>query len=228
MARPFVVLSVAMSLDGYIDDASEERLKLSNALDFQRVDEVRAEADAILVGARTLRADDPRLLVRGAERRARRLAAGKPEHPVKVTLTRTGGVDRDLRFWHSGGQKIVYTVEGEPFTRATVALGDLADVVAAGRSDVDLGALLDDLGRRGIARLMVEGGGHVHTAFLAGGLADELHLALAPIVVGNMAAPRFLYDGPFAPGRLRLLGCTQLDDVVVMRYAPRLPDPPAP
>ncbi|MFD8757250.1 RibD family protein, partial [Kitasatospora sp. NPDC059577] len=61
--RPFVLLSAAVSLDGHLDDASPDRLLLSDAADFDRVDEERAAADAILVGGNTLRADNPRLLV---------------------------------------------------------------------------------------------------------------------------------------------------------------------
>ena len=62
--RPYVLLSCATSIDGYIDDASEQRLLLSNDEDLDRVDAVRASCDAILVGAGTVRRDDPRLLVR--------------------------------------------------------------------------------------------------------------------------------------------------------------------
>ena len=77
-----------MSLDGYIDDASDQRLILSGPADLDRVDALRASCDAILVGAGTIRADNPRLLVRSAERRqAARVAAGRPENPLKVTLT---------------------------------------------------------------------------------------------------------------------------------------------
>lgn len=224
VSRPHVLLSVAMSIDGYLDDASDVRLLLSNALDFERVDEVRAGVDAILVGAQTVRADGPRLLV-SADRRARRVAAGLAEHPIKVTLTRTGTVDRAMRFWHSGGQKIVYTVPGPPFDRVSAELRGLADVVVAGASDVDLGVLLDDLGRRGVARLLVEGGGRVHTAFLAQGLADELHLAVAPLLVGDPAAPRFLHAAQFAAGRLQLLEARPVGDVVLLRYAPFRPAP---
>ena len=79
--RPHVLLSVAVSVDGYIDDASPQRLLLSNAADFDRVDQVRAESDAVLIGAETLRRDNPRLLVNSAERRAARAAAGRPEYP---------------------------------------------------------------------------------------------------------------------------------------------------
>jgi len=90
LPRPYVLLSCAISADGYLDDASPHRLILSGPADLDRVDEVRAGCDAILVGAGTVRADDPRLLVRDPRRRARRAARGLPEHPARVTLTASG------------------------------------------------------------------------------------------------------------------------------------------
>ncbi|MDT5041556.1 MAG: hypothetical protein QOE51_2541, partial [Actinoplanes sp.] len=85
--RPYVLLSCGMSIDGYVDDATAARLLLSNDADFDRVDAVRASCDAILVGAGTLRQDNPRLLVRSAERRQARVALGRGPTPVKVTVT---------------------------------------------------------------------------------------------------------------------------------------------
>ncbi|MFF1508336.1 RibD family protein [Streptomyces sp. NPDC058326] len=219
-SRPHVLLSVAVSLDGYIDDASPERLLLSNTADFARVDRLRADADAVLVGSGTLSADNPRLLVNDPALRAGRRESGRPEHPLKVTLTSRRRLDPDLRFWHTGGRKVVYTTDAaRPELSRT--LRDRADVVGTGPA-VELGPLLDDLGARGVRRLMVEGGGTVHTRFLAEGLADEVHMAVAPLLVGHRSAPRFLNPAEFPGGpgrRLRLLGTTTLGDVVVLRYA---------
>ncbi|WP_067469485.1 RibD family protein [Nocardia amamiensis] len=222
MTRPHVLLSVAVSIDGYIDDASPERLRLSGAADFDRVDQVRADSDAILVGAQTLRRDNPRLLVNSADRRAARVAAGKPEYPLKVTVSASGDLDPGLRFWHHGGGKLVYTTEAVAAKLAD-RLAGLAEVVSLG-AELDFGALLDDLGRRGVSRLMVEGGTRVHTAFLAADLADELHVAVAPILVGDTAAPRFLGDARYPGGphrRMRLAEVTQVGDVAVLRYLPK-------
>ncbi len=105
MPRPYVTLKVATSIDGYIDDTSPSRLLLSNKEDFDRVDQVRADSDAILIGASTMRADNPRLLVNSEERRAARVAAGKAEYPLKVTVTKTGDLKEDLKFWHHGGER---------------------------------------------------------------------------------------------------------------------------
>lgn len=154
-SRPYVLLSAAVSLDGHLDDASPERLLLSNAADFDRVDAERAECDAILVGGNTLRTDNPRLLVNAPARRAVRVAAGRPAYPLKVTLSASGALDAGLRFWHTGGDKLAYTTDaGAAALRP--ALAGLADVVALG-PEVALTAVLDDLGARGVRRLMVEG-----------------------------------------------------------------------
>jgi 5-amino-6-(5-phosphoribosylamino)uracil reductase len=91
--RPYTLLSCGMSIDGYLDSASVKRLPLSNDADFDRVDAVRATSDAILVGAATVRNDNPRLLVRSAERRAQRLARGLRPSPIKVTVTARGELD---------------------------------------------------------------------------------------------------------------------------------------
>ncbi|AEY90242.1 putative bifunctional enzyme deaminase/reductase [Streptomyces hygroscopicus subsp. jinggangensis 5008] len=222
MPLPYVLLSAAVSLDGYLDDTGPERLLLSSPADFDRVDAVRASVDAILVGAGTIRADNPRLLVNSAERRAARVAGGKPEYPLKVTVTATGDLDPDARFWHTGGDKIVYTTD-QGAERAARRLGRTADVVPLGPA-LDWRALLEHLHDvRGVGRLMVEGGGTVHTQLLHQGLADELQLVLAPLFVGDPAAPRLFGPGAYQPGRLRLLDTRRIEDVVLMRYVPTAP-----
>ncbi|MBL7494055.1 dihydrofolate reductase family protein [Frankia sp. AgB1.9] len=234
MTRPYVVLSCATSIDGYIDDASATRLRLSNEADFDRVDEVRAGCDAILVGAGTIRADDPKLLIRSPARRQARMSRGLPSHPLKVTLTATGDLDPSARFFTADdpdgtdeAAKVVYTATGAA-ARARTRLGAVATVVDAG-DPIDLSAVLADLTTRGVARLMVEGGGAVHTRFLTEDLADELQLVIAPFFVGDPRAPRFVGPGTFPHDPThpaRLAETTQLGEVVLLRYAlsPRYPD----
>ncbi len=220
--RPYVLLSVATSVDGHIDDTSSQRLLLSNAEDFDRVDQVRAESDAILIGGNTLRSDNPRLLVNSEKRRADRVAAGKPEYPLKVTITTSGDLSRELKFWHFGDKKVVYTVD-DAAAKLREELGGLADVVSTG-STVAFEAILDDLASRGVQRLMVEGGGQIHTQFLSQNLADEVHLAIAPLLVGQAQAPRFIHPAEYPGGstsRMKLLDATTVGDVVLLRYAPK-------
>jgi 5-amino-6-(5-phosphoribosylamino)uracil reductase len=221
MPYPYVLLSAAVSLDGYLDDTGPDRLLLSSPADFDRVDEVRASVDAILVGAGTIRADNPRLLVNSPERRAARLAAGKPEYPLKVTVSGSGELDPAAKFWHTGGEKVVYTTDGGA-ARAR-SLGLAADVVPLGPG-LDWRRLLEHLHDvRGVRRLMVEGGGTIHTQLLQEGLADELQLVLAPLFVGAPDAPRLFGPGGYQGGRLRLVETRPIEDVVLMRYEPTAP-----
>ncbi|MGW5682464.1 RibD family protein [Nonomuraea sp. NPDC003754] len=220
--RPYVLLSCAMSVDGYIDDTTPERLLLSNAADFDRVDEARAESDAILIGATTMRKDNPRLLVNSEERRARRVARGLPAYPLKVTVTGTGDLSPNLKFWHHGGDKVVYCPDST-VSKVEKALEDLAEVTGTG-PDLDLPTMLDDLGSRGVRRLMVEGGSTIHTQFLTEGLADEIHLAIAPIFVGDSKAPRFVGNGIFPGGtahRMKIAEVQNIGDVILIRYLPK-------
>jgi 5-amino-6-(5-phosphoribosylamino)uracil reductase len=221
MPFPHVLLSAAVSLDGYLDDTGPDRLLLSSPADFDRVDEVRASVDAILIGAGTIRADNPRLLVNSPRRRASRVAEGKPEYPLKVTVTGSGDLDPTANFWHTGGDKLVCTTDkGAERARQ---LGLAADLVALG-PDLDWRRLLEHLHDvRGVDRLMVEGGGTIHTQLLQQGLADELQLVLSPLFVGDSEAPRLFGPGTYQSGRLRLLETRPIEDVVLMRYAPTAP-----
>jgi 5-amino-6-(5-phosphoribosylamino)uracil reductase len=210
-----------MSLDGYLDSPSDQRLLLSSDADFDRVDEVRAGCDAILVGAATVRNDNPRLLVREARRREARLASGRPSSPLKVTMTRKAQLDPTSNFFATGdGTKLVYC-PADTVDLARARLGSVATVVDGGRT-VCMRWVSEDLHERGVRRLMVEGGGTVHTQFLTDGLADELQLVVAPFFVGDSRARRFVGDGRFPWGpdhRATLVETRTLGDVVLLRYA---------
>ncbi|HEY2319592.1 MAG TPA: dihydrofolate reductase family protein [Solirubrobacteraceae bacterium] len=219
--RPYILLSCGMSIDGYLGSAAPRRLALSNEADFDRVDAVRASCDAILVGAATVRNDNPRLLVRSKNRRDARTACGMSPSPIKVTVTERLELDPAADFFTVGDtEKLVYC----PSPRVVDArsrLGANATVVDGGEQ-VRMRRLTEDLGARGVQRLMVEGGGKVHTQFLTDNLVDELQLVVAPFFVGDSRATRFVSDGrfPWNPGRRATLAeVRQIGDVVLLRYA---------
>ncbi|MGH9214317.1 MAG: RibD family protein [Acidimicrobiales bacterium] len=218
--RPYVLLSCAASVDGFIGDGSDERLLLSDDEDFDRVDAVRASCDAILVGANTIRSDDPRLAVRSPQRRADRVARGLPADLLKATVTRRGDIDATARFFTTGdAPKLVYCATNG-VDAARTRLGGVATVVDAGQP-VDLARVLGDLAGRGVGRLMVEGGTQIHTWFLTASLADELQLVVAPIFVGDPKAPRFVDPGTFPHGHahpMRLVEARRIGDAVLLVY----------
>jgi 5-amino-6-(5-phosphoribosylamino)uracil reductase len=182
---------------------------------------VRASCDAIMVGAVTVRTDNPRLLVRSPARRDERAARGLPSSPMKITVSESVDLDADSNFFTVGEtEKLIYTSSGR-VRDARARLGPVATIVDGGPR-VRMRRLTEDLADRGVGRLMVEGGGVVHTQFLADDLVDELQLVVAPLFVGDSSAPRFVSDGRFpwnAGRRATLAEVRQIGDVVLLRYA---------
>jgi 5-amino-6-(5-phosphoribosylamino)uracil reductase len=210
MTRPYVLLSAAVSVDGYLDDASEQRLMLSDAADLDRVDAVRAGCDAILVGAQTVRKDNPGLRVR----------RGQPGALTRVTLTASGDLDPAARFFAADGAPRLVYVPGPLAVSMADRLGPAATVIG-GDDPLTLPWLLADLAGRGVRRLMVEGGAGVLGQFLAAGLADELQLAIAPLFVADAAAPRLLTPPPGGTSwrsGLELTEVSQVGRMAVLRF----------
>jgi 5-amino-6-(5-phosphoribosylamino)uracil reductase len=219
-ARPYTIVSCAVSLDGCLDDASAERLILSGPEDLDEVDELRSAADAILVGAGTIRADNPRLLVRDAERVAVREAEGRPPHPLRVTVTATGDLDPAARFFAGPGTPLVYAATAAA-AKARKNLGDKAVVIDAG-AELSLAAVLADLyAERMVLTLLAEPGAVLARDLLAQDLVDEIRLAVAPFFVGDENAPRFALPAQYPhPGGnpMTLTSVRRLGGLAVLRY----------
>jgi 5-amino-6-(5-phosphoribosylamino)uracil reductase len=221
--KPKVVLSCAASFNGYIDDRRPERLILSNDSDFRRVDGERAASDAIMVGANTVRLDNPRLLVRSPELREERLRAGKPSSPAKVTVTASGNLSPGSAFITQGDAdvaRLVYCPAGVA-PRLRSQLQGLPGVeVISPRQGTGLAAVLADLAERGVGRLFVEGGTSIITQMLAQGLADELHYAIAPFFVSGGGA-RAVDEASFPfdqDHQMTLVEIRPIGNVALLRY----------
>jgi 2,5-diamino-6-(ribosylamino)-4(3H)-pyrimidinone 5'-phosphate reductase len=223
MDRPFVYLNMAMTADGKITSAKREYPKFTSALDRKTMDRLRAEADAIIVGAGTLRADDPPLHVRDGAMQAYRRSLGKPPGLLNVVISASLSVDPGSRFFsdaHASG-RIVATVEEAPADRLA-ALAGKAEVWKVGSGSVDLPGLLRRLRARGVERLLLEGGGETNWAFVRDGLVDELFITVAPALLGGRDAPTLCEGAGLAMAdqrRLRLVSAEVAGDEIYTRWA---------
>jgi 2,5-diamino-6-(ribosylamino)-4(3H)-pyrimidinone 5'-phosphate reductase len=193
--RPYVLINVAASLDGKIDTVERRGAAISSDRDRHRVDLLRASADAVMVGGRTLLAEDPRLLVRSADLRADRLARGLPENPAKVAVVSSLSLKADARFLTTGPARIiVFTLAGRPETELAPLRQRGVEVYALGDGRVDLVAALGKLAELGVQRVLVEGGGSLNFELLRLDLVDEVQVFVAPLIFGGATAPT-LADG---------------------------------
>lgn len=181
-----ITLSAAVTADGFLDDDRPGRLIVSTPEDWDAVLRLRAAHDAILVGAETLRRDNPALLLRDEAARRRRQAAGLRPDLAKVTLTASGRLDPSLRFFTEGD------ADRYVFSSAEITeLNRVAEVICTD-GPVTAAVVVSQLEKRGIERLLVEGGARVLRLFLDSGLADRLRLAVNPamrLATGTGRAP---------------------------------------
>ncbi len=219
--RPYILLNYALSLDGKISTEQRDPVRFTSRIDRRLMDEIRADADAVLIGAGTLRAEDPPVRIRSARRRDERRSKGKPPHPVSILLSRTMRLPRNGRYWEDDQvERVIVTTDQVKEERIQPFL-DMAEVIRAGRTTVDLGECCRMLSVRGIDRLLVEGGGEVNMAFWEAGLVDEVYLTLCPVVIGGRNAPTAADGTGFATDRfrkLRLIESRRVGQEVFLRY----------
>ncbi len=201
--RVRVHISVAISLDGYIDDRSSQRLVLSSPEDLAEMRLAREESDAILVGAETVRRDNPSLRSGSAAR---------------VTVTASGDFDPSLNFFDGSARTIVLTAR-DRVEKLRTRFGSHAEII--GIESFEPSSIIAALTDCGVRSLFVEGGTRILTAFLASGTFDRLRLAIAPFFVGDAGAPRLVNAASFlndARHRLALARVRALGDMAVLDY----------
>jgi 2,5-diamino-6-(ribosylamino)-4(3H)-pyrimidinone 5'-phosphate reductase len=189
------------------------------------VDALRASADAVMVGIGTVLADDPSLTVKSEERRKRRVAEGKDENPARVVVDSKARIPLAADVFKKGvGKRIVVVSRAAPADKVE-ALKEKADVIIAGNEEVGLAEMARELKKRGIGRLMVEGGATLNWAMTRAGLVDEISVFVGNIIIGGKEAPTFM-DGEGISDRaeaieLDLVKCEKVDEGVVLTWRVR-------
>jgi 2,5-diamino-6-(ribosylamino)-4(3H)-pyrimidinone 5'-phosphate reductase len=219
-ARPFVFINAAMSADGKIATVERKQTRISGSLDFERVDELRASSDAVMVGIGTVLSDNPSLTVKSKERREKRRVQGLSENPVRIVVDSMARTPIEADIFKKGEGKMIIAVSESAPQEKVRELAKYAEIITAGEKNIDLGKLLSELKARGIKRLMVEGGATLNWGLVSEGLVDEIYTFIGNIIIGGKTAPT-LVDGDGFTGefcRLELISCERLENGVLIRW----------
>lgn len=214
-----VLVNAAVSADGKLSSRRREQVHISGDEDFARVDRLRGEADAVLVGVGTVLADDPSLVRHDAVARERTHGPDAAP-PACVVADSRGRTPTDAAVLAGDAETYLLVSEAAEPSRLRELEAAGATVVAAGEQRTDLAAALPELDARGVDRLLVEGGGEVVFSLFDAGLVDELSVFVGGTVIGGREAPTladgegFVEDFP----ALSLRDVERLDDGVVLRW----------
>lgn len=221
MERPFTFINSAMSADGKISTRERKQVRISGDLDFDRMDELRASSDAVMVGIGTVLADDPSLTVKSESRRAARKADGREENPIRIVVDSKARTPIDADIFKKGeGTRVIAVSRSAPRERVKV-LEEMAVVVVAGENKVDLPELVVRLKEMGIDRLMIEGGAGLNWGMLSCGLVDEIYSFVGNLIIGGSSSPTLVDGLGFEENEimgLEFVSCERMDDGVVLKW----------
>lgn len=218
LSRPRVALNAAITLDGKIAGADRLKFDLSSHEDRMRMGVLRDQAGVVIVGAGTLRSEDPPPFVRGQNRNPGTAAPAF----TWVILTRSLDVPVQSKVLSSEEVRTIVVAPSRTSNPGKeVDLGRRAEIWRLGESEIDLSALLARLSERGHRQVLVEGGGEVNFSFLRAGLVDELHVTLCPYVLGGTTAPTLANGAGFgaaAPLKLELMKLERVGEEIFLKY----------
>lgn len=221
MDRPFVFINSAMSADGKLSTKERKQVRISGKRDFERVDELRAKSDAIMVGIGTVLSDDPSLTVKSPERKAARKARGKSENPARIIVDSKARTPLDADIFKKGDGLRIIAVSNSAPAEKVEKLEKKALIVKTGTDKVDLTELARKLKEIGINSLMVEGGATLIWGMLSAGLVDEIYTFIGNIIIGGSTAPTFADGAGFSEGELLeldLLSVEKIEDGVLLKW----------
>jgi 2,5-diamino-6-(ribosylamino)-4(3H)-pyrimidinone 5'-phosphate reductase len=201
MERPFVFINSAMSADGKISSFERRQVRISGPGDMDRVKLLRARSDAVMVGVGTVLADDPGLRVKSQDLRRMRSDRGLPEDPLRVVVDSRARTPLDAEIL---GEGCILAVSRAAPKEQLSTLREKCEIVIAGEEKVDLAEFMSILKKKGVERVMVEGGATLNWSLVEAGLVDEISVFVGPMIIGGEGSPT-LVDGPGVLLRWRVL-----------------------
>jgi 2,5-diamino-6-(ribosylamino)-4(3H)-pyrimidinone 5'-phosphate reductase len=205
--RPYIFINSAMSADGKLSTHERKQVNISGAADFDRVDELRASSDAVMVGIGTMLCDNPSLTIKSEARKKERVKKGLDENPIRIVVDSHANTPVDADIFKKGkGKKIIVVSKKAPLNRINLlSKNSETKIIAAGQERVDLAEMAVLLKKEGIDRLMVEGGGTLNFGLIDAGIADELKVFVGNVIIGGKTAPTFADGDGFSAANLKKL-----------------------
>ena len=211
--RPKIILSAAVSIDGKLATTTGDS-KLSSKNDLIRLHKLRTKVDAILIGKNTVKKDDPLLTVRYS----------KGKNPTRIILDSSGTISSNSKILQTSNEIKTIIAVCKKITKKNLEKLEQfpIDVMVLGENQVNVKSLLQNLGRRKIKTVLLEGGGSINWEFIKNNLVDELFITITPYILGGTDSISLVqgkgFDTILKSTKLRLKSVRRIQNDVVLHY----------
>ncbi len=211
--RPKIILSAAISIDGKLATTTGDS-KLSSKNDLIRLHKLRTKVDAILIGKNTVKKDDPLLTVRYS----------KGKNPTRIILDSSGTISSNSKILQTSSEIKTIIAVCKKITKKNLEKLEKfpIDVMILGENQVNVKSLLQNLGRRKIKTVLLEGGGSINWEFIKNNLVDELFITITPYILGGTDSISLVqgkgFDTILKSTKLRLKSVRRIQNDVVLHY----------
>lgn len=211
--RPKIILSAAISIDGKLATTTGDS-KLSSKKDLIRLHKLRSKVDAILIGKNTVKKDDPLLTVRYS----------KGKNPTRIILDSSGTISSNSKILQTSSEIKTIIAVCKKITKKNLEKLEQfpIDVMVLGENQVNVKSLLQNLGRRKIKTVLLEGGGSINWEFIKNNLVDELFITITPYILGGTDSISLVqgkgFDTILKSTKLRLKSVRRIQNDVVLHY----------
>jgi 2,5-diamino-6-(ribosylamino)-4(3H)-pyrimidinone 5'-phosphate reductase len=211
--RPKIILSAAISIDGKLATTTGDS-KLSSKKDLIRLHKLRSKVDAILIGKNTVKKDDPLLTVRYS----------KGKNPTRIILDSSGTISSNSKILQTSNEIKTIIAVCKKITKKNLEKLEQfpIDVMVLGENQVNVKSLLQNLGRRKIKTVLLEGGGSINWEFIKNNLVDELFITITPYILGGTDSISLVqgkgFDTILKSTKLRLKSVRRIQNDVVLHY----------
>jgi len=211
--RPHVIFSAAITLDGKLATRTGDS-KLSSRADKNRVHKLRSKVDVILIGKNTAKIDDPVLSVHDT----------KKKNPIRIILDSNATIHTSSRILETSSKIPTIIVVTKNARKKNLRMLEKfpVQIIVCGKYKVNIKKLLTILRKRGIKKILVEGGGATNWAFVKENLVDEAIITITPYLVGGMTATTLVDGDGFSTIansiRLKLKNVTKMKNEIILHY----------
>lgn len=219
--RPYVIINAAMSADGKIATKERKQLKISGLNDFERVDLLKSNVDAIMVGINTIISDDPSLTIKSEKNIKYRLSKNLPKHPIRIIIDSKCQINLESDILtKDAGERIVFVSSIADINKIRL-LEKICTVVICGDVLVDLKKVMEWLYKHGVRTLLVEGGATINYSLLNDNLVDEIYTYIGNIIIGGYNSPTLVDGSGFLENclvKLKLINFDRVDSGILLKW----------